>query len=308
MPPRSSWKGFLKLSLVSVPVKAYTASSTGAEIRLNQLDKNSMTRIKYQKVNAEGKVVPANEIVSGYEYAKGQYVVIESDELDKLRTESDKSVHIDGFVEESALDPIYFSGRTYYLVPDGAVGQKPYRLLHESLKEKGLCGIAQVVIAGREQLVLLRVLDNLLAMSVLQHDAKVKPVDAFKDEVTDVAFTKEELALTHTLVDATKIEDFDYASYKDRYVEKLTQLIQLKVDGQEIVQVQDAEEPQIINFMEALKKSVAEAQGSVAAAASSGKKGAAKKKSAKSASKKGAKKQAPSAKKKASKKAKKKSG
>ena len=103
MAPRSSWKGFLKLSLVSVPVKAYTASSTGNEIRLNQLHKDSHQRIKYQKVAPGVGEVSNDEIVKGYEYAKGQYVVIDDDELDKLRTESDKSINIDGFIGTDEL-------------------------------------------------------------------------------------------------------------------------------------------------------------------------------------------------------------
>src|SRR5690606_33346405 len=126
MPPRSSWKGFIRLSLVSVPVKAYTASASGAEIRLNQRHKETHNRIRYVKTDPERGEVRNEDIVSGYEYAKNQYVIIDPEEVQKLRPRGDQSVHVEGFVPTGTLDPVYFAGRSYYLVPDGPVGQKPY--------------------------------------------------------------------------------------------------------------------------------------------------------------------------------------
>lgn len=260
MPPRSSWKGFIRLSLVSVPVRAFTATATSGEVRLNQLHKESHQRIKYQKVVPDIGVIKPEDIVSGYEYAKGQYVVIDPDELDKLRKKSDHSINIDGFIRQEEIDPVYLAGKNYYLLPDGTVGQKPYKLLYDAMAEDDLCAIAQVVLSGREQLVMVRPVDDLLAMTVLTHATKVKGRDEFKDELEPAEYTPEELKLTKTLIDASRIAEFDYGSYKDEYVDKLKQLIELKVDGKEVVQVKDAEEPQIINFMQALKESVAEAQ------------------------------------------------
>jgi len=261
MAPRSTWKGFLKLSLVSVPVKAYTASATAAEVRLNQLHKDCHNRIKYKKTCPEHGEVGNDEIVSGYEYAKGQYVVIDPEEIDKLRTKSDRAVTIDGFVGPDEIDPIYHAGKTYYLLPDGAVGQKPYALLHRGMADQNVCAIARVVIAGKEQLVELRVLDKLIAMTVLSHKNRIKSADSFTDELVDAEIGAEEMKLANTLIEASKIEDFELDKYKDEYTEKLTKLIQLKVEGEEVVQVPDVEEPKIINIMEALKKSVAEVAG-----------------------------------------------
>ncbi len=287
MAPRSSWKGFLKLSLVSVPVKAYTANATTAEIRLNQLHADCNNRIRYKKTCPEHGEVDNDAIVSGYELGKGQYVVIDVEEIQKLRTESDKSVNIKGFIAPDALDPRYHAGRTYYLLPDGAVGQKPYALLRQSMVDNGVHALAQVVIAGREQLVLLRPMDELLAMTVLSHEAKVKAPGSFYDELNQQELGSDELALTKTLIDASRLADFDYAAYKDEYVEKLTQLIQAKVDGQELVAVPDHEEPKILNLMEALKQSVAAAQASAPAepATSKGKKKMAPSKARKRAAK-----------------------
>ena len=265
MPPRTSWKGFIKLSLVSVPVKAFTANDPGAQIRLNQLHCDCNTRIAYKKVCPVHGEVGNDQIVRGYEHAKGQYVVIEDEELEKLRTKSDHSVNIEGFVAPDALDPVYHAGRTYYLLPDGAVGQKPYRLLVRGMQENGVHALAQVVISQREQLVLLRPIEDMLVMTILSHQAKVKPADRFRDEIEDSECTPEELQLATMLIDASRLNDFDYGGYTDRYVDKLGELIQLKVQGQDVVQAEDVEEPKIINLMEALKQSVAEAQGAAEA-------------------------------------------
>jgi DNA end-binding protein Ku len=265
MAARSSWKGFIKLSLVSVPVKAYTANSSSSDISLHQLHTGCNNRIHYLKSCPEHGEVKNEEIVKGYEYAKGEYVIIDEEELEKLRTESDHSIQIDGFIDPSRVDPIYHSGKTYYLVPDGAVGQKPYALLRQAMKQNNLHAVAQVVLAGREQLVLLRPDGEVLVMTVLARKNEVKSAEAFKDEVAETGLSEEEIKLTNLLIGATTLKEFDLGSYKDTYKEKLTQLIQLKVEGKEVVQVPSPEEPKIINLMEALKRSVAQAQAGLTA-------------------------------------------
>lgn len=268
MAPRSSWKAFLKLSLVSVPVRGFTASRSGGDIRLNQLHKECNTRVKYQKVCPEHGELAADQIVRGYEHSKGEYVIIDDDELEKLRTRSDHSINIDGFIPPDAVDPVYHAGRTYYLVPDGTPGKKPYALLHRGMRENDVHALAHVVIGGREQLVLLRPIGDLLGLTVLYHHAKVQSSESLRDEVVDMEVSDEELVLANTLIGASRVQEFDLASYDDRYHSRLTELIRMKVDGQEVVQAEDPEEPKIINLMDALKKSVAEAQkaGAVAEA------------------------------------------
>lgn len=266
MAPRTSWKGFLKLSLVSVPVRAFTANNTSEEIHLNQLHEDCHQRVRYQKVCPEHGELTADQIVSGYEYAKGQYVVIDPAEIAKLRSESDKAISIEGFVKAEQIEPLYHSGRTYYLLPDGIAGNKPYALLHKGMVDAGVQAIAQVVIAGREQLVVLRPLGELLVLTVLNHEAKVKRPAEFEKELSAEELAPEEQALTSTLIDASFVEDFDFAAHKDRYVQNLKKLIQMKIDGQEVVQAPEPEAPKIINLMEALKKSVAQAQAASAGA------------------------------------------
>ena len=261
MAPRSSWKGFIKLSLVSVPVKAYTATQSGAEIRLNQLHAECNSRIKYQKTCPNHGEIPNDEIVSGYEFAKGQYVVVDPEEVQKLRKQSDSSIEIQGFIPADQVDPLYHSGRTYYLVPDGPVGQKPYALFRHGMDDGEVVAFGQIILSGKEQKVLLRVVDGMIAMTVLQYAEKVRQPKAFEDEVQEPALSEQEIALTRTLIEASKIPDFDFAAYRDEYVSQMTELIQLKVEGKEIVEVTEAEEPQIINLMDALKASIANAMG-----------------------------------------------
>lgn len=260
MAPRSSWKGYLKVSLVSLPVKAYSGSSSGGSpISLNQLHEECHSRIRYKKVCPVHGEVSNDEIVSGYEYSKGQYVVIEPDDLEQLRTENDHSVNVDSFVPNESIDPAYMTGRTYYLVPDGPVGQKPYQLLQETMNTDGLHAIASVVLSSREQMVRLRPAGKLIAMDVLEYKTQVKEPTAFEDELIQSSSTAQEKKLTHQLIEALAKDHFDPSEYHDLYTERLTQLIEARVQGQEVVTPAADEEPQVINLMEALKKSVAHA-------------------------------------------------
>lgn len=259
-PSRTSWRGFLKLSLVSVPVKAFTANESGGEVHLNQLHKACNSRVRYQKVCPEHGELSSDQIVSGYEHQKDHYVVIDPDEVDKLRSKSDRAVGIDGFIPISAVDPLYYAGKTHYLLPDGVAGERPYALLHKGMVDKEVCAIAQVVMSGREQLVVVRPLGELLVMSALLYPQRVRKGDEFADELADIQLKPEEVALTNTLIEASRVADFSLDRYSDQYVVKLKKLIEMKVAGQEVVQAPDHEEPKILNLMDALKKSVAEAQ------------------------------------------------
>lgn len=267
MASRSVWKGFIRFSLVSVPVKAYTATASGSGIALNQLHRECNSRVQYKKTCPVHGELKSDEIVSGYEFSEGQYVVIDPSEIEKLRTKRDKAIDIEAFIEPTAIDAAYYSGKNYYLVPDGPVGQKPYSLLYKALNEENRFAFAQVVFNGKEQVVILRPLKNLLVMTMLSYDAEVKKVDEFQPEAPPIDVTPEELKLAKTLTDAMAVKSFDFSAYKDKYADNLTKLIQSKVEGKEIVAPPEQEGPQIINLMEALQKSVAEAKKSAGAAA-----------------------------------------
>jgi DNA end-binding protein Ku len=258
--PRATWKGFIKLSLVSVPVKGYTATSSAESVQLNQLHDKCHSRIQYKKSCPIHGEIESAEIVKGYQFAKDQYAIIDTDEIEKLRSESDRSINIEKFVRPELLDPIFYSGKTYYLTPDGQPGQKPYALLHQALAEENLCGLAQVVISNREQLVALRPMEKLLAISVLHYAEELNKPAAYEDELAPTEVSDQELKLAKTLIDATTSDELNLDQYRDLYNERLTKLIEIKVAGQEVVQAPTEEGPTVINLMDALKASVEQAK------------------------------------------------
>jgi DNA end-binding protein Ku len=265
--PRATWKGFIKLSLVSVPVKGYTATSSSESVSLNQLHSECHSRIQYKKTCPLHGEVPNNEIVKGYQFDKDTYAIIDTDEIEKLRSEADRSINIEKFVRPELLDAMFFSGKTYYLTPDGQPGQKPYALLHQALAEENLWGIAQVVISSREQLVALRPLEKLLAISVLHYAEELNKPAAYEDELSNGEVSRDELKLAKTLIEATTSDELNLESYRDLYNERLTKLIELKVAGQEVVEAPPADAPSVINLMDALKASVEKTKGKAPAAA-----------------------------------------
>ncbi len=282
MPARPTWEGYLRFNLLAVPVKAYSASvSGGGKIAFHQIHKKCHNRIRYQKTCPVHGPVRNDEIISGYEIAKGQYVAVEPEELDKLRTENDKAISIDSFIHPEALDPVYYSGRTYYLVPDGRVAQKPYTVLQDVLAAEQRFGIAQVVFFGRETLAVVRPAAGLLVLNLLYYADQIKKTAPFEDDVVRSEVSSEERRLAETLIEAATTEDFDIAQYKDEYTAKVTKLIEAKSKGKRIVAPHAEEEPAVINLMDALRQSLdrtkkgrAGTNGHAASSRSSGRKSA----------------------------------
>jgi DNA end-binding protein Ku len=260
MSMRHSWKGFLKLSLVTVPVKAYPVAVSGAEIHLNQLHGCCKSRIKYKKTCPLHGEVASSDIVSGYEFATNQYVIVDPDELDPLRTESDKAIQIDAFIRTGTLDALYAAGKSYYLVADGPVAHKGYAVLWRGMVEEKRQAIAQVVLHGKEQLVWLRPLEGLIVMTQLRYDGQITKPAALADDVCKTEVVGEELQLLRTLMATRTPEQFDLARYQDRYTQKLTQLIEAKVAGKEIIAAPTTTPMEVINLVEALRQSVAQTQ------------------------------------------------
>ncbi len=277
MAARSVWKGFIRFSLVSIPVKAYTGTASGGgRITLNQLHADCGARIKYQKVCPVHGELKADEIVSGYEFSKDQYVTITPDELAKLRSKSDKTIGIEAFIESDAVEPRYFNGRMMYLVPDGVVGKKPYAMVHRLMVEESKVAFATGVFNNRDQIMLIRPVGKLLAATFLCYQEEVRPPAEFEPEVPDVEVEKKEMDLARTLVAQLTEEKFDFSSYKDEYDASLEKLVEAKVAGKEIVAPPEEEVPQVINLMEALQKSLDQAKAKakppkIAAAASAAK-------------------------------------
>jgi DNA end-binding protein Ku len=255
---RPSWSGSIRLSLVTVPVKGYTAlEAEKARISLNQLHEECHSRIKYKKTCPIHGEVPNDEIVMGYEYEDDKYAIIDTDEINKLRSPADRAVTIDRFVSPEQIDPIYYSGQTYYLLPDGKQAPKPYAVLQAAMKKENVVGIGQVVISNREQLVVVRPIDRLLAISVLHYDASIRPTAAFDDDLAETDVSAQEVKLAKMLIDTTKVEDPALDEYENIYNDRLEALVQAKIAGEEIA-TPAAEESRlpVINIMDALKASL----------------------------------------------------
>src|SRR5262245_38089849 len=258
---RSSWEGFLRLNLISVPVKAYSATvANRGKIGFHQIHAKCNSRIRYKKVCPIHGEVPNDEIVSGYEIADGQYVLIDRKELTKLRPDADKAISIDVFIRPEALDPVYYTDRTYYLVPDGEVGRQAYAVLTKVMAYDGRYAVATMVLSGRAQVVLIRPVGKLLAVTVLSYDTQLKKPAEFESEVKDVHAGAAEVKLAKSLVESSTADEFDFGKYQDDYTEHVRDLIESRAKGRKIVAERDEEEPAIINLMDALKQSLTEAK------------------------------------------------
>lgn len=254
---RPSWRGYLRLSLVAVPIQAYPAAAPGkGEIHLNQLHSECHSRIRYKKFCPIHGEVSNDEIVSGYEYSKDQYVVLEPGEREAFRTKGERAMSIDRFVPLDSIDPLFYSGRNYYLLPDGAAGEQPYRVLSQAMTDEQCCAVGQVVFSGREEIALVRPRDKVLTLSLLNFVSQLRPLSDFAEEVSDRRAKADELKLARTLIQQTTAEDADLAQYHDTYTQQFKEAIEAKVAGKEVVVAADEEEIPVVNLMDALRHSL----------------------------------------------------
>jgi DNA end-binding protein Ku len=254
---RASWRGQLRFGLVAFEVQAVNAENKQrAEVHFHLLHEPDHQRIHYAKICPKHGEVPNDEIVEGYELAKNKYVEFEKEELDELRTEAEKALTIDAFIGPEEIDPIYFDGRMYYLIPSGSGANEPYALLEAAMEKKKRWGIGQVVFSGREQLAVIRPHDGVLNMAMLNYDGEIRKPSEIKSEFMRPRTTPSKLRLAEDLIGKWQDGKFDFSAYKDRYREKVKEAIAAKKKGIEITAPEDDEEPEVINLMDALKKSV----------------------------------------------------
>src|SRR5262245_55561784 len=194
MAARSVWKRYIRFSLVSIPVKAYTAAASGGgRISLNQLHKECGARVKYQKVCPVHGELKAEDIVSGYEFTKDQYVTIDTEEIAKLRSKSDKTIGIEAIIARDAVEPRYYSGRMLYRGPDGMIGKKPYAMLHQIMSQEKKVAFSTGVFSNKDQIMVLRPVGKLIAATFLCYQNDVRSPAEFEPEVPDVEMEKKEL-------------------------------------------------------------------------------------------------------------------
>ena len=256
---RASWKGNLTFGLVSFPVQAFNAfNREQSDIHFHQLHTTCHRRIHYQKVCPIHGEVPNDEIVSGYEYAKGKYVEIEPEELDALGTMRERSLTIDTFVEPETIDPIYLDGRMYYLLPAGGGAEEPYAVMAEAMEREERYGVGQVIFSGKEQLAMVRSVDGVLHMAMLNYDEEIKSPDEMAAALNTPRRINRQVQLAQTLIRNWFTREFDFATYDDAYRKKVKELIKAKVEGREVVSPGGEEEtPEVVDLLDALKRSVA---------------------------------------------------
>ncbi|HEX4132316.1 MAG TPA: Ku protein [Pirellulales bacterium] len=254
---RASWSGMLRFGMVTFPVQAFNPIEREHEIAFHQLHATCHNRIRHEKHCPVHGKVSNDEIVSGYEYAKGKYVEIEPEELDRLRTDEERALNIDAFVDPEQIDPIYFDGRMYYLAPNGAEAKEPYAVLTKALEQLDRWGIGQVVFSGRKQLALLRPDKSALNMALLNYAAEIRRPDEMVGDLPKVSNADKKLKLAQQLVESWTDDKFDFAHYVDDYEQQLRKLIDAKIEGRELVAPEEFEEPEVVNLMDSLKRSIA---------------------------------------------------
>jgi DNA end-binding protein Ku len=250
MAPRSIWRGTISFGLVSVPVRMFTATES-KELRFHFLHKDDLSPIGYDKVRKDtGEHVDPEDIVRGFEVAKGQYVPLEEEDLDRLDVELTKAIDILDFVDLDEIDPVYFR-KAYYLLPEEGA-EKPYLLLVRALEETGKVGVAKVVIRNKQHLAALRPVDGTLVLETMYYADEVRKPEKVSAKGD---LRKAELDMAKSLVENLS-ESFDPEKYDDTYRKELLELLQAKAKGKKLPEPQEEGEGEVVDLMQALRESV----------------------------------------------------
>jgi Ku protein, prokaryotic len=253
------WKGSVSFGLVNIPVKMFTATED-KDIRFKYIHKDCHTPVKYKKMcPACNKEVQPEDIVRGYEYEPGKYVIITSEDFDSLQVKSEKNVEIVDFVKLEEVDPVYFD-KTYFLAPQ-ETGGKAYTLLREALGQKDKIAVAKITIRDRESLAVIRVYKNVLILETIFYPDEVKDSAQVPGIPENARTTQAELDMATQLID-NLTTTFDPSKYVDTYREKLIEHINAKVEGKQVVARKEVEKENVVSLMEALKQSIQMSKGS----------------------------------------------
>jgi DNA end-binding protein Ku len=254
MAARPTWKGFLKISLVNIPVRVFPATDSAATISFNQLHGECQTRIQQKRWCPKcDREVPLSEIVKGYEFEKGRYVVMDEEDMAKVRPESTRVIDLVQFTTVESIDPIYVE-RPYYLAPDGQMALEAFAVMREGMK--GKAGIGKLALYGREYLVAVQPKDKGMVMYTMRRANEVRSMDAI-DELAGVPakVKPDEIKLAKQVI--SNFEGaLDLTEYKDAYQEELQRIIDAKIAGEEVVATAEETPPKVVNLMDALRQSL----------------------------------------------------
>ncbi len=254
MAARPTWKGYIKVSLVTIPVRVYPATESSATISFNQLHAECQTKIQQKKwcSTCEREITSA-EVVKGYEFEKGRWVVMDEEDIAKVKTESSKVINLLQFTDADAIDPMYVD-KAYYLAPEGPMAADAYSVMREGMQ--GKAGIGKVAIHGREYLVAVKPHKQGMVMYTLHHAAEIRTIDQI-EELREVRgqVNPAEMKLARQVIESIE-GDLNLSDYKDEYQEGLRAIIEAKVAGEEFVAPEESAPPKVVDLMEALRKSL----------------------------------------------------
>ncbi|MGH9314213.1 MAG: Ku protein [Vicinamibacterales bacterium] len=255
MAARPTWKGFLKVSLVNIPVRVFPATDSAATISFNQLHRECRTRIQQRRwCPTCDREVPLSDIVKGYEFEKGRYVVMQEEDLAKVRPESTRVINLVQFTDVEEIDPVYVE-RPYYLAPDGPMAKEAFAVIREGMK--GKAGVGKLALYGREYLVAVQPREKGLIMFTLRTAREIRSMDAI-DELEGVPdkVKPDEIKLAKQVIDTFE-GPLDLSEYRDEYQEELRRIIDAKIAGEEIVEPEEEAAPtKVVDLMDALRKSL----------------------------------------------------
>jgi len=254
--PRPYWKGYLKLSLVSCPIALHTATSGSERVAFRQINKVTGNRLRQQLVDeVTREPVDSADKGRGYEYAKGAFIQVEDEELDAVAIESNHTIEIDKFVPHAEIDERYFDA-TYYITPNDAVGQEAFAVIRDAMRGKQMVALGRVVLAKRERVIMLQPWEKGLMGTTLRYAYEVRPAAEYFDEIPDLKISKEMLQLAEHILE-TKEAEFDPTTFVDDYEKAVVEMLQKKQAGIAVPKEKAAEAPRnVINLMDALRRSV----------------------------------------------------
>jgi DNA end-binding protein Ku len=270
MAPRANWKGYLKLSLVSCEIALYPATTTSERVRFNRLNRQTGNRLKQLLVDAgTDEPVDREDQVKGYQVAKNSYVQVEDDELDAIKIESTHTIDVERFVRTEEVDKRYLE-TPYYIAPEGKVGIEAFTVIRDVMRDTGRAGLGRVVISRRERMVLLEPLDKGIMATLLRYPYEVRGHEAYFEDIPDVEIPEEMRDLATHIVER-KAAKFDASKFEDRYEDAVVELLKSKETGQPMHIPETPRPSNVVNLMDALRRSIDAEKGGPPERASKGK-------------------------------------
>lgn len=255
---RAIWKGHIRFSLVTIPIRIYNAIDNQQSIKFNLLSKETNHPVKYEKKDkVTGEVLRTEDIVKGYQYEPGQYVIVNNEDFEKVKLKSTKVIEIEGFVNADEVHHTLFDS-PYFAGPDGDVAAKTYALLCEALRDSGKVGVGKVVLRDRENVVLLTPHKQGILLYKLRYPDEVRDISSVPKLDEEQQADTEQLKMANTLIDSMT-KKFEDINFEDRYNTALKDVIMSKIEGKEIVSYTE-EEPEVVDIMTALKQSIEQAK------------------------------------------------